>query len=101
MEISSVYAAVRSFNGNLATTPKLHLLEEHTILAIRQFRVGLALLAEQGSESIHAHFNDLQANFHSIRGDLLRLNAIAKQHLVSTLPEHDALKPGAKKKLKQ
>ena len=82
-------------------TPKLHLLEEHTVPAIRQFRVGLALLAEQGSESIHARFNDLQANFHSIRGDMLRLNAVAKQHLVNTLPEHDALKPGAKKKLKQ
>ena len=73
-------------------TPKLHLLEAHTVPAIRRLRVGLGLLAEQGSESIHARFNELDRNYHSIPNALKRLEAVAKQHVVSTLPQHAALR---------
>ena len=73
-------------------TPKLHLLEAHTVPAIRRLRIGLGLLAEQGSESIHARFNELDRNYHSISNALKRLEAVAKQHVVSTLPQHAALR---------
>ena len=40
-------------------TPKLHLLESHTVPSARRFSVGLGLLAEHASKSIHACFNFL------------------------------------------
>ena len=76
-------------------TPRLHLLEEHTVTAIERFHVGLGLLAEQGSESIHAKFNSLDRDYNSIPNRLKRLQAVAEQHLVSTLPQHASLCPSA------
>ena len=63
-------------------TPKLHLLETHTIPFIRRFRVGLGLLGEQSSESIHARFNSLGRDYHAITNSAQRLEAISQQHLV-------------------
>ena len=63
----------------------------HTVPAIRRLRVGLGLLAEQGSGSIHARFNELDRNYHSIPNALKRLEAVTKQHVVNTLPQHAAL----------
>ena len=40
--------------------PKLHMLEEHVAPFIRQWRVGLGMLGEQGVEGIHARFNTLE-----------------------------------------
>lgn len=77
-------------------TPKLHLLESHTVPAIRRLRVGLGLLAEHGSESIHARFNSLHRNYHAIPNPLKRLEAIAKQHVVNTLPQHSAVRQATK-----
>ena len=34
--------------------PKLHMLEDHVLPFIRQWRVGLGMLGEQGVEGIHA-----------------------------------------------
>ena len=77
--------------GNI--TPKLHLLESHTVSSARRFGVGLGLLGEQGSESIHARFNALERDYHSIPNQLERYRAMSQQHLVSTLSQHGALRP--------
>lgn len=75
-------------------TPKLHLLESHTLPLLKRLRVGLGLLAEHGSESIHARFNSLEnRSFNCIRNNLERLGAMAEQHLVRTMPELDSLIP--------
>eukprot|EP00117_Sycon_ciliatum_P031026 scpid26618/ scgid24343/ E3 ubiquitin-protein ligase NRDP1; RING finger protein 41 len=68
-------------------TPKLHLLEEHTVPLMRRVHVGLGLLSEQGAEGIHAEFNLLEKRYGSIPGELERLHAVAEQHLVCTLPD--------------
>jgi hypothetical protein len=44
-------------------TPKLHMLEDHVVPFIRQWRVGLGMMSEQGAESIHARFNALERTF--------------------------------------
>ena len=77
--------------GNI--TPKLHLLEERTVPFTRKFGVGQGRLAEQGSESIHARFNRLSFDYNAIPGTLQRLTAMCQQHLVGTLPQHDAVRP--------
>ena len=79
-------------------TPKLHLLESHTVPSVRRLRVGLGLLAEQGSESIHARFNSLQRDYSSIPNTLERLRAVSLQHLVGTLPQHEAVRPVSRKR---
>lgn len=72
-------------------TPKIYLLESHTVPSIRKLRVGWGLLAEQGSERIHVRFNTLHWNFNSIPNQLKRLKAIANQHIGNTLPQNTAL----------
>eukprot|EP00117_Sycon_ciliatum_P050211 scpid43743/ scgid35469/ len=79
-------------------TPKLHLLESHIVSSIKRLRVGLGCLAEQGSESIHAKFNTLQRDYASMPNKLDRLKAVTMQHLVSTLPQREALHPAPKKR---
>ena len=76
-------------------TPKLHLLESHTVPSARRFSVGLGLLAEHSSESIHARFNSLNRDYQLMPNELQRMRAVCQQHLVSTLPQHDALRPAA------
>ena len=34
-------------------TPKLHILEDHMVTFLRNWRVGGNLLGEQGAESVH------------------------------------------------
>ena len=38
-------------------TPKLHILEDHMVNFLRNWRVGCGLLDERGSESIHKVYN--------------------------------------------
>ena len=52
---------------------KMHMLEEHTVPWARKTHVGFGLLAEQGAESIHARFNDLQRTYHSVPDNVRRL----------------------------
>ena len=59
-------------------TPKLHLLEEHTVPLIRRVHVGLGLLSEQGAEGIHAEFNLLEKRNGSIPGKLERLKCCCR-----------------------
>ena len=42
-------------------TPKLHILEDHMVNFLRNWRVGCGLLGEQGAESIHKVYNQLKA----------------------------------------
>ena len=37
--------------------PKLHILEDHMVNFLRNWRVGCGLLREQGAESIHKVYN--------------------------------------------
>lgn len=102
-DITALETCIKEFLGRCRTevvarklghiTPKLHLLEDHVIPFARRFEVGLGLLAEQGSESIHARFNTLARNYHAMPNELQRLTAISQQHLVSVLPQLDDLRP--------
>ena len=41
-------------------TPKLHILEDHMVTFLRNWRVGGNLLGEQGAESVHKVYNQLK-----------------------------------------
>ena len=40
--------------------PKVHMLEDHTVDFLRQWRVGFGMLSEQGAESIHTVFTSVE-----------------------------------------
>ena len=80
------------------TTPKLHLLEEHTVPLIRKLHVGLGLLAEQGAESPHSNLNTLNVIFKNIPNSLARLITVAEQHLLTTTTEASTLSPSSRKR---
>ena len=60
--------------------PKLHLLDSHVVPVIRCVGVGLGLLAEQGSLSIHTKFNEIVRDHWPIRNPLDRLKPARTQN---------------------
>ena len=71
---------------NKTITPKLHLLEAHTVPCMRTFGVALGLLGEQGGEDIHHRFNQLRASLENVPRDLDRLRLLLSSYLPSTIP---------------
>ena len=65
-----------------AITPKMHILQEHVIEWMKRWHVGLGLHGEQGAESVHNKFNQLQRQFACIRDPLNLLKLILKEHYV-------------------
>ena len=69
-------------------TPKLHMLEDHVIPFLRQWKVGFGFLGEQGAESIHARFNSLRRTYSTIPNPVSRLEAMLKEHLNQAVPQN-------------
>ncbi|XP_033113200.1 uncharacterized protein LOC117113857 [Anneissia japonica] len=67
--------------------PKLHMLEHHAIPFMREWKVGIGLLAEQGGELIHAEFNRRKRAVYGMKTNLEQLMSIMKAHLTFTSPE--------------
>ncbi len=59
-DIDAFLLFYRSSFPHATITPKLHMVEDHIVDFIRRWRVGLGMLGEQGAESIHARFNQLE-----------------------------------------
>ncbi len=68
-------------------TPKLHLLEDHTVQQLQRFGVGFGLLNEQGGELIHTEFNRTARVVCGMRDPLQRLLTTVRRHHLSTTPE--------------
>ena len=78
---------------NASVLPKMHMLEEHVVLWLKQWHVGFGLLGEQGIESIHAHFNSLNRTYKSMPEEVARLRQLLKEHLLHIAPENVAATP--------
>ena len=72
---------------NASITPKLHMLEDHTMEQLRRFKVGLGLLNEQCGELLHTEFNRAGRTVHGMKDELLKLMSIMRRHLTTTFPE--------------
>ena len=72
-------------------TPKLHLLECHTVPCMERFGVCLGLLGEQGGESIHHKFNSLRSSLQNMPKEVDRLRTLVTQYVTSTIPTFNAL----------
>ena len=76
----SSYRREITANGLGNVTPKLHLLEDHVVDAMRRKRCALGFIGEQGFESIHHQFNDLERQHSATRNELERLEQAVKEH---------------------
>ena len=74
-------------------TPKLHLLEDQAVPCLQHFNIGLGRLGEQGGESLHHQFKDLERRFGSIKTAKEQLKIITKQHPTLTNISHHQLIP--------
>ncbi|XP_057311202.1 uncharacterized protein LOC130649027 [Hydractinia symbiolongicarpus] len=79
-------------------SPKLHILEDHVLDFVNKWRTGLGFYGEQGGESIYHDLHRMRINYSNIKNPVDRLKYIMKQHLLTTNPEAQDLKPAAKKR---
>ena len=83
---------------NDSIPPKLHMLEDHVIEFLTQWRAGLGFYGEQGGESIHAEISRMTNRYSSIRNPVDRLKYTMNQHLLTTFPKAQLLKPQIKRR---
>ena len=82
---------------NASVTPKMHLLERHTVKQVSKWKFGMGLLGEQGAESIHSNFNDIERAYLGIPNKKDRLLRVTQEHHLRIDPENVILKPIVKK----
>ncbi|KAL5469048.1 hypothetical protein EMCRGX_G030239 [Ephydatia muelleri] len=99
-EKTTLAASVKDFFGYLDTTfpgikrmVKIHILEMHVNEWMEAYNAGFALMGEQGTEAIHAHFNKLYRTYGCMANKVERLKCIMKEHYLSVCPNLNALRP--------
>ena len=71
-------------------TPKLHILEDHMVNFLWNWRVGCGLLGKQGAESIHTGYNHLNRVYANINSSEDRLLQVTREHHRRTCPRLQA-----------
>ena len=77
------------------------MLEDHTVPFIRQWRVGLGMLGEQGMEGIHARFINLERTYSNMSNRIERLKCIVGEHWRQVCAANVCLQPPAQKRMKE
>ena len=83
----------RSNWSSINISPILHFLEYHTAHFLRLWGTGCGFYGEQGAESAHNGINRMKLRFANVKNDLSRLEYKMNQHLLSTNPKAQAIKP--------
>ena len=81
--------------------PKQHMLEDHVIPWLEKWKVGFGCMGEQGAESIHASFNNVERVYASTANRVQRLQGVLQHHYLQFNPDNVSLKPSPAKKKKQ
>ena len=68
---------------------------------LKQWRVGLGLMGEQGAESIHASENSIKTSYSNIPDKVKRLHCILQEHHRHICPNLAAQQPAIKKRKKK
>ena len=71
--------------------PKLHMMEDHVIPWIKNWKVGCGIMGEQGGESLHASFNYTEHAYNNMRDRVERLRVLLRNHLLKVLPTNTSL----------
>ena len=81
--------------------PKMHMLEEHIVPWLEQWRVGSGYMGEQGAEALHANFNTCERAYNNMRDRVERLKVVLRNHHMQIMPSNVALEPPPLKKRKK
>ena len=68
------------YRSTASVTPKLHMLEDHVLPFLQEWRVGFDFHGEQGAESLHALIKRISALYMSIPNRLERLKGVVQEH---------------------
>lgn len=98
--IDSFLTYYRSNFQQATITPKLHILDDHVIPFLREWRVGFGFSGEQGAESLHAHIKKICTSYASIPNRVERLKNILKEHHLQVSPLLVAQEPERSKEKK-
>ena len=82
---------------NVLVTPKLQMLESHASDFIKRWGTGFGMYGEQGLESLHAAFNNLQQTHCRMKSNSHRLQCMMREHLARIHPAAKQLRPEVKK----
>ena len=75
------------------------MMEDHVVDFISQWRVGLGMMGEQGAESIHTVFNQLNRTYANITNKVAKLKSMMTEHHRQICPENSIYRvPPAKRK---
>ena len=78
--------------------PKMHMLEEHIVPWLEQWRVGSGYMGEQ---ALHANFNTCERAYNNMRDRVERLKVVLRNHHMKIMPSNVALEPPPLKKRKK
>ncbi len=76
------------------------MMEDHIVPFLREWKIGLGFLGEQGAESIHARFNTIRCNFMNMPNKVERLECIMKEHFNQVCPDNIVRLPQTKRRKK-
>lgn len=96
---SNIHQFLKQYRGMFpgeAITPKMHILETHVTKWMKRWHVGTGFHNEQGGESLHNKFNQLQRQFASTRDPLTQLKLMLKEHHVQIMATKDLMEPPRK-----
>ena len=78
-DIQEFLTHYRATIPNATVIPKLHMMEDHVVDFITEWRVGMGMLGEQGAESIHITFNQLTRTYANTMNGVERLRSIVTE----------------------
>lgn len=91
-------ACYRESFPDASVLPKMHILEDHVVPWLKEHRVGLGLMGEQGAESIHASINGIKRAYSSIRDRIKNLLSVLEEHHRHVCPSLISQQPEIKKR---
>jgi hypothetical protein len=86
LKIKEFLGFFRKTFPDVSITPKLHLLEDHVVKFLQLWRVGFGMLGEQGAESIHTVYNQLNRVYANIHSGEDRLRQVTIEHHRKSCP---------------
>ena len=76
----SIYGLLSQNFATHSMLPKMHFLDVHVVPYLKQWHMGFGFLGEQGVESIHHYFNDLERMYCGVRDPTQKLQLMLKEH---------------------
>ena len=98
--VTGFMAYYRQHFPTASVLPKMHILEAHVPGWLKKWNIGLGFMGEQGAESIHASFNNIESSYVNMPNKVDRLFRIVQDDHLRTNPDLQSLVPAIKTRKK-